>query len=54
MSEVIFNYSGREILIPCQNEEKMKNICQKFVDKVEKNINELCFLYNGNQVNLIK
>ena len=29
----------------------MKNICQKCSDKLDKNINSLCFLYGGTLVN---
>jgi len=52
MSEVKFNYIGREIIIPCQKEEKMKNICQRFADKANNDINKLFFLYNSNKVNI--
>ena len=52
MSEIKFNYIGREIIIPCQKEEKMKNICQRFADKINNDINNLFFLYNGNKVNI--
>jgi len=31
--------------------EKMKDICQKYVNKIDKNINSLIFLYGGNQLN---
>ena len=43
---------GREIIIPCQKEEKLKNICQRFADKTNNDINKLFFLYNGNKVNI--
>ena len=29
----------------------MKDICQKYVNKIDKNINSLIFLYGGNQLN---
>ena len=29
----------------------MKDICQKYVNKIDKNINSLIFLYRGNQLN---
>ena len=52
MSIVIFSYNSNEIKIPCKNEEKMKEICKRFELKTGNNINELFFLYGGNQVNL--
>ena len=52
MCEVIFHYDGNEIVIQCQNEEKIKNISQRFADKANINLNELYFLYNSNIVNL--
>ena len=32
----------------------MKNICQKYANKIEKNINSLIFLYGGNLINFQK
>ena len=29
----------------------MKNICNKFLSKIEKNINSLYFIYNGSKIN---
>ena len=53
MSEanVIFNFEGRDVSIQCSKDEKMKDICQKYVNKINKNINSLVFLYGGNQLN---
>ena len=55
MSEanVIFILDGKDISIQCSKEDKMKNICQKFTNKVKKNINSLIFLYEGNQLNFL-
>ena len=54
MSEalVIFNLEGINMTIQCTKEEKMKNICQRYATKVQRNINSLLFLYGGNQLNL--
>ena len=54
MSKVIFHYNGNEIIIPCQNGDKMKEICKKFEVKSQNNINKLAFLYGGNIVDLEK
>ena len=50
-AKVIFTLEGDDITIQCSKEEKMKDICQKFVNKLGKNINTLLFLYGGNQLN---
>ena len=38
--------------IQCSQEDKIKDICQKFATKIENNINSLIFLYGGNQINM--
>ena len=52
MSLVKFIYKGSEIIIQCQEIDKMKDIINKFVIKVEKDINNLYFMYNGNIINI--
>ena len=49
-ASVIFSFEGKDILIQCSKEDKMKDICQKFANKIGKNINSLIFLYGGNQL----
>ena len=51
MSEVIFEFEGREVIIQCKKDEKMKDICQRYVNKIDRNINSLIFLYGGKQLN---
>ena len=51
MSKVIFIFGGIEVIIQCTKEEKMKEICQRYVNKIEKNLNSLIFLYGGKQLN---
>ena len=53
MSEAntIFNFEGREVIIQCSKNEKMKDICQRYSNKINININSLIFLYGGNQLN---
>ena len=50
-ASVIFNFQGNDILIQCSQEEKMKDICQKFATKIERNVNSLVFLYGGRNLN---
>ena len=51
MSEVIFEFNGEIINIFCNEEEKMKEICKKLSTKIQIELNELLFLYNGNIIN---
>ena len=51
MSKVIFIFGGIEVIIQCTKEEKMKEICQRYINKIEKNLNSLIFLYGGKQLN---
>ena len=50
-AKVIFNFEGIDVTMQCSKNEKMKDICQKYVNKIDKNINSLIFLYGGNQLN---
>ena len=54
MSEanVVFTYMGEDMEIQCMKEQKMKDICKKYSYKIEKHINTLIFMYNGNIINL--
>ena len=51
MSEIIFLYQSAEIVIQCRKDDLMKDICQKFADKNQININEIYYIYNGNTIN---
>ena len=51
MSEVVFNYEGSNTTIQCNLDDKMKDIINKFLVKINGNENNLCFLYNGNGIN---
>ena len=48
---VVFSFEGIFIQIQCITEDKMKDICQKFANKIKKNINSYVFLYGGKQLN---
>ena len=50
-AKVIFNFEGVNVTIQCSKQEPIKDICQKYVNKIDKNINSLIFLYGGNQLN---
>ena len=50
-AKVIFSFEGIDVTIQCSTEESMKDICQRYSNKIDKNINSLIFLYGGNQLN---
>ena len=52
MAKVEFNFRGTTTAIPCSENDIMKDICKKFAIKVEIDINDVYFLYSGNNLNL--
>ena len=52
MAEAIFNYNGINSIIQCKKNDKIKNICDKFCMKIQKDINELVFIYGGELLKL--
>ena len=42
-ANVIFTLDGVDVTIQCSKEDKIKDICQKFGNKVQKNLNSLFF-----------
>ena len=51
MATVIFTFNGVNTTIQCLKEDKMENICNKYITKIGININSLFFLSNGNKIN---
>ncbi len=53
MVEVNFNYNGNDIIIQCTKEDEyIKDICKKFTSKIDKDIDELFFIYSGEKLNI--
>ena len=50
-ANVIFTLDGIDVTIQCSQDEKMKDICQRYATKIETNLNSLLFLYGGNKLN---
>ena len=50
-AKIIFSLEGTEIFIECSNEEKMRDIREKYATKIETNLESLLFLYGENPVN---
>ena len=51
MAEVIFIYEGQQIIIQSNIEDKMKDIINKFKNKIKEGEKNLCYLYNGDIIN---
>ena len=47
MSEITFIYKGNEIIIPCTNGEKMKELMERLSNKINISKNDIYGLYNG-------
>jgi len=52
MINVTFIFKGENIIIQCNNNDKMKDICNKFITKVNIDINSVYFLFNVEKLNL--
>ena len=50
-AKVIFTLDGVDLPIQCNENDIMKDICQKYVNKIIRNINTLVFIYGGNILN---
>ena len=50
MAEIFFMFNGIQTRILCQKDELMKDICQKFSNKINIDINNLYFLYGGENI----
>ena len=54
MAETVFIYDGRSLIIQCNINQKMKDICINLSNKINTDINSLTFLYGGGILNLEK
>ena len=48
----IFTFNGINTIIQCNKDDKIKDICYKYVNKIGIDINLIYFLYNGMQIDL--
>ena len=51
MIKAEFSYNSNITIILCSENDTMEEICKKFTSKVNIDINNLIFLYSGNQIN---
>ena len=54
MAEAKFIYDGQDIIIQCNKNQKMKDICTNLCNKINVELNSLVFLYGGSILNLEK
>ena len=52
MFKVVFNYENKETIIQIKIEESIKCACNHFSTKINIDINELLFIYGGENLNL--
>ena len=52
MSKIIFIFNSIPTIIQCNEDDLMENICQKFANKINIQLNNLFFLYDGKEINL--
>ena len=50
-ANVIFTLDGIDLTVQCSPEDKMRDICLRYVAKIGANLNSFLFLYGGNQLN---
>ena len=51
MLKLIFNYKGTETVIQSNINERMEEVLKKYKSKTEIEINNVYYLYNGNNIN---
>ena len=54
MAEIIFTYNTIPTIIPCNIDENMKEICQRFSNKVGIELSKVYFLYGGETLDINK
>ena len=54
MAEAKFTFEGQDIIIQCNKNQKMRDICTNLSQKINVGLNSLVFLYGGGQLNLDK
>jgi len=52
MINTFFQYKENKVIIQCKSEEKLRNICQRFISKIGSDINSKIFIYDGRVINL--
>lgn len=50
-AKVIFILNGSHLGMQCSSKDNMRNICQKYATKIDKNFKSLSFFYEQNKIN---
>ena len=50
MAEIDFNFGGVKTIMECNLNDLLKDICKNYSMKINKDLSELAFLYNGTQL----
>lgn len=50
MATIIFHFNGNKISIQCQIEDSFDKISQQLANKINKNAENLLFIYNGSYI----
>ena len=53
MPKILFSYKGSETIIQCNEEEKMKDIIKRYINKTL-NEDNIYFIYNGIIINNVE
>ena len=51
MAKVIFTYNRNQTNIQCNKDEKIKEICQRYISKINIDKDKIYFIYSGNKIN---
>ena len=54
MSEIIFTFNTIPTIIPCNKDENIKEVCQRFSSKVGIELSKVYFLYGGEALDINK
>ena len=56
MAQIEFLFNGIKTIIKCKINEKLKNICKSYAKEIQKDLNQLNFIYDGKilKKNLLK
>ena len=51
MAKVVFSLDGMDTIIQCNNQDTIKEIGRRYLSKIEKDSNDVYFVYNGEKIN---
>ena len=51
MPKIVFSFKEEETIIQINPEDQIKEICKQFANTIQKDINNIYFISNGNNIN---